>query len=136
MQLSEDVRSALTSGRLAHLVTLEPDGTAEVTLVWVGVEDGEIVAGHLGVWRKVANVGREPRWSFRWKPAGIPRWRGGCLVVHGSARIRRAERLSCSSGSHVYLGRDVKVPAVDNPPPGYITRITPEKIGGVGTWRT
>ena len=33
MQLSKDVRNALTSGHLAHLVTLEPDGTPQVTLV-------------------------------------------------------------------------------------------------------
>jgi hypothetical protein len=26
-------------------------------------------------------------------------------------------------------------PPMENPPPGYITRIAPERIGGVGPWR-
>ena len=36
--------------------------------------------------------------------------------------------------AHVYLGPEVKFPPVDNPPPGYITHITTERIGGVGPW--
>jgi len=138
MQLSEDVRSALTSGHLAHLVTLEPDGTPQVTLVWVGLEDDEIVAGHLGVWRKVANVRRDPRVVLSMETGGhAPNGLAEYLVVHGRARITEGgapellQRLA-----HVYLGPDVKFPPMDNPPPGYITRITPEKIRGVGPWRT
>jgi len=34
----------------------------------------------------------------------------------------------------VYLGPEVKFPTIDNPPPGYITRITVERISGVGPW--
>jgi hypothetical protein len=36
--------------------------------------------------------------------------------------------------AHTYLGPDVKFPPVDDPPPGYITRIAVERIGGVGPW--
>ncbi len=38
MQLSEEMCNVLTSEHLAHLFTLEPDGTPQVTLVWVGLE--------------------------------------------------------------------------------------------------
>ena len=36
--------------------------------------------------------------------------------------------------AHTYLGPDVRFPPVDDPPPGYISRITAERIGGVGPW--
>jgi hypothetical protein len=36
--------------------------------------------------------------------------------------------------AHVYLGPDVKFPAFDDPPPGVVVHITPERIGGVGPW--
>jgi hypothetical protein len=36
--------------------------------------------------------------------------------------------------ARVYLGPDVKFPPMDNPPPGYITHITVERVGGVGPW--
>ena len=38
------------------------------------------------------------------------------------------------------LGEDVRrareVSPMDDPPPGYVTRVTPERVGGVGPWRT
>ncbi len=138
MQLSEAVRAALTGGHLAHLVTLEADGAPQVTLVWVGLEGDEIVAGHLGVWRKVANIRRDPRVVLSMETGG--RAANGLaeyLVVHGIARITEGgapellQRLA-----RVYLGPDVKFPPMDNPPAGYITRISPERVGGVGPWRT
>jgi len=138
MQLSEDVRNALTSGHLAHLVTLEPDGAPQVTLVWVGLEDNEIVAGHLGVWRKVANVRRDPRVVLSMETGGhAPNGLAEYLVVHGRARITEGGAPELLQKlAHVYLGPDVKFPPMDTPPPGYVTRITPERIGGVGPWGT
>jgi PPOX class probable F420-dependent enzyme len=138
MELSQDVRNALTAGHLAHLVTLEADGTPQVTLVWVGLDGSEIVAGHLGVWRKVANIRRDPRVVLSMETGGhAANGLAEYLVVHGTARITEGgapdllQRLA-----HIYLGPDVKFPPMENPPPGYITRITPERLGGVGPWRT
>jgi PPOX class probable F420-dependent enzyme len=138
MELSEEVRVALTAGHLAHLVTLEPDGSPQVTIVWVGLEGDEIVAGHLGVWRKVANIGRDPRVVLSIETGG--RAANGLaeyLVVYGTARITEGgapellQRLA-----HVYLGSDVKFPPMENPPAGYVTRIKPQRVGGVGPWRS
>lgn len=138
MQLTPEVRDALTAGHLAHLVTLEADGTPQVTLVWIGLEGDEIVSGHLGVWRKVANVRRDPRVALSIETGGhAPNGLAQYLVIHGTARVTEGgapdllQRLA-----KVYLGPDVKFPPVDNPPPGYITRITPERVSGVGPWRT
>jgi hypothetical protein len=36
--------------------------------------------------------------------------------------------------AHVHLGPDVKFPAMDDPPPGHVTRTAAERIGGVGPW--
>ena len=136
MQLSEDVRQALTSGHLAHLVTLEPDGSPQVTCVWVGLEGDEIVSGHLGAWRKVQNLRRDPRVVLSMETGGRTNGLDHYLVVHGTARITEGgapellQRLA-----HTYLGPNVRFPPMDNPPPGCVTRITAERIGGVGPWR-
>lgn len=128
--------AALTAGRLAHLVTLNADGSAQVTLVWTGVEDGEIVIGHLGHGRKVANIERDPRVVVSVEAAG--RTEIGLdhyLVVHGTARLTPGgapellQRLA-----HVYPGPDVRFPPFDDPPPGQVIRITPERFSGVGPW--
>jgi hypothetical protein len=36
--LTAETVVALTAGRLAHLMTINPDGSPKVSMVWVGVE--------------------------------------------------------------------------------------------------
>ncbi len=136
MQLTEEVRRVLTSGRLAHLVTLEPDGTPQVTCVWVGLEGDEIVSGHLFASRKVQNIRRDPRVALSMEAEGSSHGLDHYLVVHGAARIieggapQLLQRLA-----HTYLGPDVRFPPMEAPPPGFITRIVVERIGGTGPWQ-
>ena len=46
---------------LAHMVTLNADGSPQVSCVWVGLDGDEIVSGHLPRNQKVKNVERDPR---------------------------------------------------------------------------
>jgi PPOX class probable F420-dependent enzyme len=129
-------RDLLTAGRLAHLVTINADGSPQVSIVWVGVDGDEIVSGHLGVRQKLRNVERDPRVVLsletgRRNATGLDEY----LVVRGTARVTQGgapellQRLA-----HVYLSSDTKFPPIDDPPPGYVLRITPDSIGGVGPW--
>jgi PPOX class probable F420-dependent enzyme len=135
--LNEAVRRALTSGHLAHLVTLGAGGDPHVTLVWVGIEGEEIVAAHLGAWQKVKNIRRDPRVLLSLETGqrnqnGLDEY----LVVYGRARVTEGGAPELLQKlAWVYIGPDAKFPPMDNPPPGYITRITPERIAGVGPWR-
>ena len=60
--LPDSARALVESGRLAHCVTIDPDGGPQVSAVWIGVEgegaDTEIVMAHLGEHRKVRNLRR------------------------------------------------------------------------------
>ena len=136
MEIPPAARAVLESDRLAHFVTLNPDGSPQVSCVWVGLEEDEIVSGHLGRWQKVRNVERDPRVSLSVETdtlneIGLPEY----LVVHGRARIQEGgapellQRLA-----HTYIGRDVVFPPMPDPPPGFVTRITVERLGGVGPW--
>jgi len=134
--LDEAARKALTSGNLAHLVTLNADGSPQVTIVWVGVEDDEVVSGHLDMRQKLRNVRRDPRVVLSLEPGGrsdigLDHY----LVIHGTGRVTEGgapellQRLA-----HTYLGPEVRFPPFDDPPPGYVLRITPERVEGVGPW--
>jgi len=134
--LPDSARELIASGALAHLVTLNKDGSPQVSCVWMGIEDDELVSGHLPEHQKVRNVRRDPRVvvtfeGTRVRPPGLKEY----LVVHGRARVTEGgapellQRLA-----HVYLGPDVKFPPMPDPPPGYITRIAVERVGGVGPW--
>lgn len=135
-EIGDKAREVLESDRLAHLVTINEDGSPQVSCVWVGIEDGEVVMASLGPRRKLDNIARDPRVSLSIEgastnPMGLKEY----LVLHGRARLTEGggpellQRLA-----HTYLGPDVKFPPMDNPPPGVVVRITPERFGGVGPW--
>ena len=134
--LPESARAVLESAALAHLVTLEPDGRPQVTVVWVGLEGDEVVAAHLPEHRKVRNMRRDPRVALSLETrsrnaVGLVEY----LVIYGRARITEGgapellQRLA-----HTYIGPDAKFPPMPDPPPGYVTRITVERVAGVGPW--
>jgi PPOX class probable F420-dependent enzyme len=136
VELPESARELLESDALAHLVTLNPDGSPQVSCVWVGLEGDEIVSGHLFPQQKLRNVRRDPRVVLslegtKVRPPGLKEY----LVVHGHARVEEGgapallQRLA-----HVYLGPDVVFPPMDDPPPGVTMRIAVERLGGVGPW--
>ena len=56
--IPDSVREVIESGRLAHLATLNRDGSAQMSCIWVGIEGDEIVFGHLGTGQKVRNIRR------------------------------------------------------------------------------
>jgi PPOX class probable F420-dependent enzyme len=136
MDLPDSARQLLESDALAHMVTLNRDGSPQVTIVWVGLEDGEIVSGHLGRYQKVRNVERDPRVSISLEGQGSnPIGMRHCLVVHGRARVTEGgapellQRLA-----ETYVGPGVPFPPMPDPPPGFVIRLTPERIGGLGPW--
>ena len=61
IRLNQVTRAAVDSGRLVHLATINPDGTPQVTCIYVGWEGDEIVAGHLADEVKLRNIRRDPR---------------------------------------------------------------------------
>jgi PPOX class probable F420-dependent enzyme len=134
--LPDSARAVLESSALAHLVTLEPDGRPQVSIVWVGLDGDEIVAAHLPEHRKVRNMRRDSRVALSVEAGshnalGLAEY----VVVHGRARITEGGAPELLQQlAHTYLGPEVKFPPMADPPPGYITHITVERIGGVGPW--
>ena len=102
-------------------------------MVWVGVEVGELCVASLTPRQKLRNVRRDPRVAITFEspehdvaasaaPAGC-----ASISASGTARITEggAPALLRKLGA-VYLGRTWKFPPSDDPPEGWIMRITPE----------
>ena len=136
MQIPQSLIDLIDSGAHAHLVTMNKDGSPHVTVVWIGVENDEIVSAHLPRNQKVRNIERDGRVVLSLEAStlsdfGLKEY----AVVHGTARITEggaAELLQ--KLAYIYMGKGVKFPPMENPPPGYITRIRVAKIEGVGPW--
>ncbi|CAN5155510.1 PPOX class F420-dependent oxidoreductase [soil metagenome] len=134
--LSGAAREVIEGDALGHLVTVNADGSPQVSCVWVGVDGDELVCASLGPRRKIANIRRDPRVVVSFETAranemGLRQY----LVVHGGARVEEggAPQL-LQQLARTYLGPDVRFPPMDDPPPGHVIRITPERVSGVGPW--
>ena len=46
MALPESAKELIRTGALGHLVTSNPDGTPQVTCVWVAIEGDELLTAH------------------------------------------------------------------------------------------
>ncbi len=133
---NDAARALLESSAIAQFITINGDGSPQVSGVWIGLDDDdELVIASLPKRIKVRNVQRDPRVALVVQsPTKSARGLDEYLVVHGTARVTEGggpellQRLA-----RVYLGPEAIFPGPDAPP-GYIFHVTPEKVLGEGNW--
>ena len=105
-------------------------------MAWVGIEDDEVVIGTLPDQAKLQNLRADPRIAMSFEAPGKNAYGlDHYLVLRGRARVTEggaAELLQRLA--HVYLGPEVVFPPMPNPPPGYVIRMTVERVAGLGDW--
>jgi len=139
VKLHPAARDLIGHGADATLVTLNPDGSPQISLVWVGLQstaDGdELVMGHLAEHKKVRNVRRDPRVALTIvSPEGPTGLMRPYLSIIGTARIvdgGAPEVLAELAKTLAAPGSQILPP---DAPAGYVTRIRIDKVGGVGPW--
>jgi PPOX class probable F420-dependent enzyme len=136
-QLNEDARRLIGSDAVATVVTLRADGSPHVSAAWVGLDGDELVLATLDDQHKLRNLRRDPRIAITLLSDRVNQWGlREYLVLEGLARVTEGgapERLQ--ELAHTYLGPEVVFPAMPNPPPGYVTRVSVERVSGIGPWK-
>ena len=139
MKLNDSARQLIGKGADATLVTLNTDGSPQVTLVWVALEStpegDELVTAHLAEHKKVRNVRRDPRVAVTIvSPEGPGEVMRPYLAINGTARVVEGGAPELLAE----LAQTLAAPGTPFPPadapPGYLTRIRIDKVGGVGPW--
>jgi PPOX class probable F420-dependent enzyme len=133
--LPVELRALIESGPLAHLTTINPDGSPQVTVIWIGLDGDDIVSGHMTHYRKLANIERDTRVVLSFE---APRDRDAFLNPYAVLRCTATVEPSDDTWdllnrlTKVYMQPDSEFPAPKGP--GYIARYKVERIGGVGPW--
>jgi PPOX class probable F420-dependent enzyme len=133
--LPSELRELIEGGPLAHLSTINADGSPQVTVIWIGLDGDEIVSGHMSHHRKLRNIERDPRVVLSFQAP-----RDHAAVLSPYAVLRGRARVEASDGAwdlldgftKVYMSPDDEFPAPKGP--GYIVRYEIERISGVGPW--
>jgi PPOX class probable F420-dependent enzyme len=139
VKIPQTVREMIEKGPFAHLTTLNPNGSPQVTVVWIGIEGDEFVIGHLhlAMYQKVKNIRRDPRVALsllgdKTNARGLREY----VVIYGNARVTEGGAVPLLQRlAPLYLG-----PGTEYPPApmrdiaGYVTRIAPARFSGIGPW--
>ena len=136
MRFSATAQALLGSDAVAHVWTRNPDGSPQVSVVWVVVEDDEIVFGCDRMSRKARNLRLDPSVVLSIEDdvrtdEGFQRH----LVVRGTAHVttgpdpRLMDRLA-----RKYTNLDRHPLALRDSPDLAIVRVTIDRISGVGPW--
>jgi len=136
--LSEAARALLESAAVATIVTINEDGSPHISSAWVGLDGDEVVFATMPDQRKLRNVRRDPRIAVAIQSERINEWGlREYIVLEGVARITEGGAPELLQHlAHTYLGPEVIFPGMPNPPPGFITHISVERVRGVGNWGT
>jgi PPOX class probable F420-dependent enzyme len=132
------VRDFLATGPLAHVVTLDPDGTPYVTLAWAGFDGDDVVfATFFGTdQRKLMNIRRDSRVTLSFQAnEHVGEGLHPYLVLRGHGRITEGGALEVMDKlAEYYIGPGERYPMRDAPA-GAVTHVTVEDIFGMGPWR-
>ncbi|AHC25312.1 MULTISPECIES: PPOX class F420-dependent oxidoreductase [Mycobacteriaceae] len=138
MELNAAARELIGAGADATLVTINPDGSPQATVVWVALqstpEGDELVSAHLSdTYRKVRNVRRDGRVTATILAPSTPGQQREYLSITGTARVVEGGLDVLKELAVAMLGSDEHFPPADAPD-GFLTRIRIESIGGHGPW--
>ena len=133
--LAPELRELIEAGPLAHLATINADGTPQVSVIWIGLDGDDVVSGHLNWYAKLRNIDRDPRVVLSFD---APREPG--VVMNPYAVLKAEATIEPSEGTwdllnrlaKVYMAPDAEFPAPRGP--GWIIRYQVNRVGGVGPW--
>jgi PPOX class probable F420-dependent enzyme len=134
--LTEAIRTFIATAPIAHVVTLDAEGAPQVSMAWVGIEDDEVVIGTLNDQAKLRNLRRDPRIALSFQAPGKNAYGlDHYLVLRGTARVTEGGAAGLLHDlAQVYIGPGTDFPPMPDPPPGFVIRMTVEKVAGVGDW--
>lgn len=133
--LSPELRDLIDSGPMAHLSTINADGSPQVTVIWIGLDGNDPVSAHMSRHVKLRNIERDPRVVLSFD---APRVSGVAMNPYAVLRARATVQPSDHAWdllnrlAKVYISPDAAYPGPKGP--GYIVRYAVERIGGVGPW--
>lgn len=134
-KIQGDLRDLIESGPMAHLSTINADGSPQVSVIWIGLDGDEIVSGHMNRYVKLRNIERDPRVVLSFDAPRTPNvFLNPYAVLRARATVEPSDEAwdLLNRLTKVYMSPDEEFPAPKGP--GYIVRYAVERIGGVGSW--
>lgn len=129
-------QALLGSTALAHVVTTNPDGTPQVSVVWCGARDDRVLFCAESRTAKVRNLQREPRviLSIEDEARNATGTQQHLLVYGRATVLGPADRELCDELCRVYVGAANHPLNLSRSDTAVTVAIDVDRIGGNGPW--
>src|ERR1700677_4795000 len=123
--LSPELRELIESGPMAHLSTINPDGSPQVTVIWIGLDGDDLVSTHMSDNIKLRNIRSDPRVALSFD---VPRepgvWINPYAVLYARAAVEPSAPIWDLMARHakLYVSPDAQLPVPEGLEPGFIVR--------------
>ncbi len=136
--LPAPAQALLGTDAVAHVWTSNPNGSPQVSVVWVIVQDDDLVFGADANSRKVRNIMQNPRVVLSVEDEERnARGFQHHLVVHGQAVVHPGpDPVLMDRLAHKYLGLDRHPLAMRDAASSVVVRVSVQRIAGLGPWVT
>ncbi|ADJ50376.1 pyridoxamine 5'-phosphate oxidase [Amycolatopsis mediterranei S699] len=126
LTLSDEVRALVDGKNFATVATLDPDGGPQTSVVWIALDDGDLVFSATEDRRKVRNLRRDPRISVSITDVENP---------YRHTQLRGTVTITPDPGKTLPKTLSHKYLAQDPPPEGpeterVIVRLKVDKVAG------
>ncbi|HEY3559227.1 MAG TPA: TIGR03618 family F420-dependent PPOX class oxidoreductase [Kribbella sp.] len=141
MNLPQSTHRLFDEPKDVTMITIDPDGSPQAALVWVGRDGDDLLIGVEERHRKTRNLRRDPRITLvvqddRISPRGLTQY----LVVRGTAKLegpgnRQQYKALMDRLSRKYLGADEFPFGNEEVYAGAtVVRVIVERVTGEGPW--
>ena len=134
--ISATAQTLLGSDAVAHVWTTNPDGSPQVSVVWVIAQDDEILFGTDAASQKAKNLSRDDRIVLSIEDEernerGYQRH----LVIRGRARVDAGPNPALMDRlAEKYTGLRRHPLALRDSPTSVVVRVEVDRLSGVGPW--
>ncbi len=135
-EMTAAAQALLGTDAVAHVWTRNPDGTPQVSVVWVLVSGDEILFGTDGASKKARNLADDPNVILSVEDTernerGFQRH----LVIRGTARVDRSISPQLIDDlCKKYVGLSHHPLSLRDSPTAVTVRVSIDRISGVGPW--
>ncbi|MGI9594972.1 MAG: TIGR03618 family F420-dependent PPOX class oxidoreductase [Acidimicrobiales bacterium] len=135
-EIPASAQALLGTDAVAHVWTQNPDGTPQVSVVWVLVQGDEILFGTDGASRKAANLARDPNIILSIEDTernerGFQRH----LLIRGSASLEPSVSSAVVDElCRKYTGLSKHPLSLRDSATAVTVRVSVERLSGVGPW--
>jgi PPOX class probable F420-dependent enzyme len=134
--IGPELRALIETAPLAHVVTLNRDGSPQVSVVWIALDGDDVLTAHMGMYRKLRNLQRDSQIAISIQAPQRPGdFMTEYAVLYGTATVETGGgAMLLQHLGRLYVSPEFEFPLRPDSGDGYLVRTRVDRVAGHGPW--